>query len=382
MNDILIVGAGFSGAVIGRQLAQAGNRVFVCDARSHIAGNCHTARDPRTGIMEHLYGPHIFHTDDEFVWEFVNQFATFVPFVNRVKTTVSERVYSLPINLHTINQFFGKSLNPKEARDLLNEKADHSITNPTTFEEQALRFVGSELYEAFFKGYTEKQWGRLPSELPASILKRLPIRFNYDDNYFLHRFQGVPKYGYTDLIGNILDHPNISVELNRIVESDQISGYDHTFYTGPIDSWFNYSLGRLNYRTLDFEKSYHLGDYQGTAVMNYGDASIPFTRITEHKHFSPWENHQETVIYHEYSRECNAGDIPYYPVRLVDEKAMLASYCELADREIGVSFVGRLGTYRYIDMDVAVREAIDVSEKTLSSWRNGGDLPTFFVSPL
>ncbi|HCD83682.1 MAG TPA: UDP-galactopyranose mutase, partial [Agrobacterium sp.] len=188
-EKIIIVGAGLSGAVIGRELALAGHAVEIIDARDHIAGNCHTERDSETGVMIHVYGPHIFHTDDREVWDYVNSFQTFMPYKNRVKTTSSERVYSLPVNLHTINQFFGKNFRPNEARAFIEEKADKSITDPQTFEEQALRFVGQELYEAFFKGYTEKQWGCSPTDLPASILKRLPVRFNYDDNYFFHKYQ-------------------------------------------------------------------------------------------------------------------------------------------------------------------------------------------------
>ena len=198
--EILIVGAGFSGAVIGRQLAEAGHRITILEARDHVAGNCHTERDPETGVMVHRYGPHIFHTDDDGVWDYVNRFARFRPYRHRVRPTVGGRVYSLPMNLLTINQFFGRSFRPDEARAFIAAQADRSIAEPRNFEEQALRFVGRELYEAFFKGYTEKQWGCAPAELPASILKRLPLRFNYDDNYFSHAFQGMPEDGYTALV--------------------------------------------------------------------------------------------------------------------------------------------------------------------------------------
>ena len=209
---ILNVGAGLSGAVIGRHLAEAGHQVTVVDSRSHIGGNCHTERDSDTGVMVHVYGPHIFHTDDSEVWDYVNRFATFLPYKNRVKTTSLDPegrrgVFSLPVNLHTINQFFGKTLRPEEAHAFITEEqADTTIEDPQTFEEQALRFVGRDLYEAFFKGYTVKQWGMHPSELPASILKRLPVRFNYDDNYFFHKFQGMPEDGYSAMIAKILDH--------------------------------------------------------------------------------------------------------------------------------------------------------------------------------
>lgn len=359
--NILLVGAGFSGAVIGRALAEAGHGVTIAEARSHVAGNCHTERCPDTGVMMHVYGPHIFHTDDQQVWDYVNRFAVFQPYKNRVKTTARGQIFSLPINLHTINQFYGKTMRPDEARAFVEAQADTSIDTPRTFEEQALRFVGPDLYEAFFKGYTLKQWGMHPSELPASILKRLPVRFGYDDNYFAHRFQGMPENGYTDLVEAILDHPRITVHLNTHFTRDQAGGFDHVFYAGPIDGWFGYDMGRLGYRTLDFERFTYDGDYQGCAVMNYGEQDIPYTRITEHKHFSPWEARTGSVLYREYSRACTEGDIPYYPIRQVQEKSLLADYVTRAKSEKRVTFIGRLGTYRYLDMDVTIREALDTA---------------------
>ena len=330
----------------------------------------------------HVYGPHIFHTDDQQVWEYVNEFTRFMPFKNRVKTTSQGAVYSLPVNLHTINQFYGKTLRPNEARAFLEDQADTSITDPQTFEEQALRFVGPDLYAAFFKGYTEKQWGCSPTELPASILKRLPVRFNYDDNYFFHRFQGMPENGYTPMIASILDHPNINVSLNTAYAAEMADGFDHVFWSGPLDGWFDYRLGRLGYRTLDFEKFTEEGDYQGCAVMNYGDRDVPFTRITEHKHFSPWESHEGSVCYREFSRAAEPGDIPYYPIRQVKEKALLADYVALAKVTSGVTFVGRLGTYRYLDMDVTIREAMDTAAAFLSHAKTGTPLPAFMQNPL
>ncbi|CBV43480.1 UDP-galactopyranose mutase [Halomonas elongata DSM 2581] len=378
-KELLLVGAGFSGAVIGRELAEAGHKVTVVDARSHIAGNCHTERDAETGVMVHVYGPHIFHTDDQEVWEYVNRFTTFKPYVNRVKTTSKGQVFSLPINLHTINQFFDKTMRPDEAREFIEAQADTSIEDPQTFEEQALRFVGRDLYEAFFKGYTQKQWGCHPSKLPASILKRLPVRFNYNDNYFFHRFQGMPEEGYTKLVEGILDHPNISLHLNTRFEREQVDEYDHVFYSGPLDGFFDNDLGRLGYRTLDFERFTYKGDYQGCAVMNYGEESVPYTRITEHKHFSPWEEHEGSVCYREYSRACEPEDVPYYPIRLVDEKALLAKYVEKARQLDKVTFVGRLGTYRYLDMDVTIREALDTARGFLDRVENSEPVPAFFV---
>lgn len=380
---ILLVGAGLSGAVIGRILAEAGHQITIIDGRDHIGGNCHTERDAETGVMVHVYGPHIFHTDDEGVWDYVNSFTTFMPYKNRVKTTSQNQVFSLPINLHTINQYYGKTMRPDEARDFIrNDIADASITDPQTFEEQALRFVGPDLYEAFFKGYTIKQWGVQPSELPASILKRLPVRFNYDDNYFFHRFQGMPENGYTPMIAAILDHPSITVKLETMFETAMGDAHDHVFYSGPLDGYFDYQLGRLGYRTLDFEKFTAKGDYQGCAVMNYGEVEVPFTRITEHKHFSPWEEHEDTVCYREFSRACTPDDIPYYPIRQVKEKALLGDYLKLAEGTTGVTFVGRLGTYRYLDMDVTIREAMDTAEAFLAAQDAGTAMPAFVKPPL
>ncbi|WP_380054339.1 UDP-galactopyranose mutase [Falsihalocynthiibacter sp. SS001] len=360
--NILCVGAGLSGAVIARKLAEAGHSVTVMDERDHIAGNCHTERDAETGVLVHVYGPHIFHTDDEEVWSYVNSYERFRPYKNQVKTTSQGQVFSLPVNLHTINQYFGKTMGPDEARQFLQqERADTSIEHPKTFEEQALRFVGPELYEAFFKGYTVKQWGLHPSQLPASILKRLPVRFSYDDNYFFHKYQGMPENGYTNMVANILDHAKIDLRLGTKFVRDQAADYEHVFYSGPLDGWFDYSLGHLGYRTLDFERFTYDGDYQGCAVMNYGDEEVPYTRITEHKHFAPWESHEASVCYREFSRQCTPDDIPYYPIRQVQEKALLAQYVELAKNVQNTTFVGRLGTYRYLDMDITIREALDVA---------------------
>lgn len=378
----LMVGAGLSGAVIGRRMAEAGHAVTVIDSRDHVAGNCHTERDEDTGVMVHVYGPHIFHTDDEEVWDYVNGFTRFMPYKNRVKSTTQGQVFSLPVNLHTINQYFGKTMRPDEAKAFIEEQADTSIDDPQTFEEQALRFVGPDLYEAFFKGYTEKQWGCSPTELPASILKRLPVRFNYDDNYFFHRFQGMPEDGYTKMVAAILDHPGIELRLSTPFDPAMKQDHDHVVWSGPLDGYFGYDLGRLGYRTLDFERFTAEGDWQGCAVMNYGDPDVPFTRITEHKHFSPWESHEGSVLYREFSRACGPDDIPYYPIRMVHEKALLADYVARAESETGVTFVGRLGTYRYLDMDVTIREAMDTATAFESALGSGGPLPVFAKPPL
>ena len=382
MSDRLVmVGAGLSGAVIGRAMADAGHHVTVMDARPHVAGNCHTARDSDTDVMVHIYGPHIFHTDDAQVWDYVTGFADFMPYQNRVKSTTQGAVYSLPINLHTINQYYGQTLRPDEARAYLATKAE-DIPDPQTFEDQALAFVGRDLYEAFFKGYTAKQWGCDPRDLPASILKRLPVRFTYDDNYFFHKYQGMPRDGYTDLVEKILDHPRITVQLNTVFDPADADQWDHVFWSGPLDGWFNYDLGRLGYRTLDFEKFSHEGDYQGCAVMNYGDENVPHTRITEHKHFSPWESHTGSILYRETARACGPDDIPYYPIRLVAEKSLLADYVDAANAAGNVTFVGRLGTYRYLDMDVTIREALDLSAAWRDARANTAPLPRFSKAPL
>ena len=381
-GNYLMVGAGLSGAVIGRHLAELGHRVTIVDARPHVAGNCHCERDPATGVMVHIYGPHIFHTDDAEVWEYVNRYTTFMPYKNRVKTVSGGQVYSLPVNLHTINQFFHATMNPAEAKTFLESKADTTITDPQTFEDQALRFVGQELYEAFFKGYTQKQWGVDPTQLPASILKRLPVRFNYDDNYFFHKFQGMPENGYTAMVERILDHPNITVHLSTRFVRDQAAQYDHVFYSGPLDGWYDYDIGRLGYRTLDFERFSHQGDYQGCAVMNYGEVEVPWTRITEHKHFSPWEAHEGSVLYREFSRLCGPDDIPYYPIRLMEEQELLKQYVSRADAETGVTFVGRLATYRYLDMDVTIREALNTARAFVENTGKGVAMPAFAVRPI
>ena len=364
-QHIGMAGAGLSCAVIARELADQGHRVDIFERRDHVAGNCHTERDAATGVMLHVYGPHIFHTDDDEVWAYVNRFMEFKPFVNRVKATTGSAVYSLPINLHTINQFFKQTLAPSEATAFIERQADLRITSPQSFEDQALRFVGRDLYEAFFKTYTLKQWGVEPSTLPASILKRLPVRFNYNDNYFAHRHQGMPAGGYTAMVENILDHPGITVHLGADLKPADVAGFDHVFYSGTVDGFYGYDMGMLPYRTLDFERFDAVGDFQGCAVMNYCDDAEPFTRITEHKHFSPWEEHPLTVCYREFSRSCGIGDTPYYPVHLLQGDEMLKTYTERAKAEPKVTFVGRLGTYRYMDMDVTIRTAMDL----VRSWQ-------------
>jgi UDP-galactopyranose mutase len=366
MERVCIVGAGFSGAVIAHELACAGYECDVFEARPHVAGNCHTERDEATGVMVHAFGPHIFHTNNERVWKLVRRFGEFAAFTNRVKAIAGGRVFSLPINLLTLNQFFAKTFSPQQARAFLDSIGDRTIETPRSFEEQALRFVGRELYEAFFKGYTIKQWGVDPAELPASILKRLPIRFNYDDNYYDSKYQGMPVEGYTHIVAGLLDHSNIRVFLGANVSRKVALAYGQTFYTGPLDEWFGYSEGRLSYRTLDFLPERHSGDYQGNPVINYCDAGVPWTRICEHKHFSPWDAHDDTIVFKEFSRDCGEKDLPFYPVRLVNDKQTLECYMRMAREERAVTFAGRLATYRYLDMDVAIEEALVAAEKFIA----------------
>lgn len=381
MTKIAIVGAGFSGAVIARELALGGYDVHVFDSRSHVAGNCHTARDAATNVMTHVYGPHIFHTSDNEVWDYVRQFGEWMPYNHKVKATVGQEVFSLPVNLHTINQFYKARFSPEEARTFIEKKAQEAgIVEPKNFEEQGLKFVGKDLYTAFFAGYTKKQWGCEPRELPSSILKRLPLRFNYNDSYFNDPYQAIPKDGYTPIVEKILDVKNVRVSLNTFFDLKEQKNYAHIFYTGPIDAYFNYQFGRLGYRTLDFEKHTVDGDFQGCPVMNYGDPNVPFTRITEHKHFAPWEEHAKSVYYKEFSRECGEKDIPYYPIRLVQEQKMLNKYVAEASKLTGVTFVGRLGTYRYIDMDKTIREALDVGRGFLGHKKANSPVPVFFQS--
>jgi UDP-galactopyranose mutase len=379
-HKFLIVGAGFSGAVLANQLAEKLDCVIdVWDERNHIAGNCYTERDAETNVMVHQYGPHIFNTDKKEIWDFVNTLAEFKPFVNRVKANYQNKIYSLPINLHTINQFFNQSFNPQQAKQFIESKGDKNIVEPKSFEDQALKFIGKELYEAFFYGYTKKQWGCEPSELPASILKRLPIRFNYDDNYYSNIYQGIPVNGYTELVQKLLSHPKINVQLQKkfTFNTDSLSTYNHIFFTGPIDAFFNYKHGTLGYRTVTFEKFIAEGDYQGNAVINYSDTNVAFTRVHEHKHFAPWEQHQKTVYFKEYSKETTSNDIPYYPKRLQADKDILLKYRNEALQTNQVSFLGRLATYRYMDMHHVIGEALNFSKAIIAATVNQNKLPTF-----
>ncbi|HEY0336418.1 MAG TPA: UDP-galactopyranose mutase [Burkholderiales bacterium] len=380
-KQIGIAGAGFAGAVLARELAESGKHAIeVFDERPHVAGNCHTSRDPDTGIMLHHYGPHIFNTSREDVWKYVNRYSAFGAYTNRVKAITARGVFSMPMNLLTINQFFGEVMNPQQAKEFLARVGDSSITEPRNFEEQALRFLGRELYENFFYGYTKKQWGVEPSELPAAILQRLPVRFNYDDNYYQQRYQGIPIEGYTAIVEKILDHPAIKVHVGQRLKPSDRSQFEHVFWSGPLDAYFDHELGRLQYRSLVFERFDATGDYQGNAVINYCQESVPWTRIAEHKHFTPWEQHENTICYREYSKLAEEKDVPYYPLRLQGDKSMLQQYMSLAEKTKNVTFIGRLGTYRYLDMHVVIGESLDLSQACANS--DATEWPKFSAKPL
>jgi UDP-galactopyranose mutase len=300
------------------------------------------------------------------------------PYLLTVRARVRNEVYPLPITLQTINQFFRKAFAPAEARAFIESKRVKLPRPPRNFAEQAVSMFGRELYEAFFKGYTMKQWGRPPEEIPADVLKRLPFRFNYNQSYFFHQNQGVPRNGYTDLVAKILEHPYISVHYGVTHTSvTPTAGYDHVIFTGPLDEWFGYSFGRLPYRTLDFENFVVDGDYQGCPVMNYCDSDVPFTRITEHKHFAPWRSYEKSILSREFSREARPEDERFYPVRLAEDETTLQAYRKAASQSRGVSFVGRLATFRYIDMDVAVGEALEASRCMLDYYSRRLPIPAF-----
>lgn len=375
----LIIGSGFSGCVLANCLVRHIDcQIDIIDERDHLAGNCHTSRDEKTGIMVHHYGPHIFNTDKKEIWDYVNSFGEFRPYVHRVKAVSKGKVYPLPVNLLTINQFFNKNFSPQEAREFLQTLGDQSIVEAKNFEEQALKFIGNDLYRAFFYGYTKKQWGCEPSQLPASILKRIPVRFNYDDNYHNNLYTGIPVNGYTAIMEKMINHPGIKLSLNTTFHpGDDVSRYNHVFYTGPLDAYFNYNLGRLAYRTVTFEKFYGNDDHQGVTQMNYCDEDVPYTRIAEHKHFTPWEQHEQTVYFREFSKETGENDIPYYPKCLPADKALLQQYREQASKLDGISFLGRLATYRYMDMHHVIGEAIDFAGRFVKSLQENTPAPVF-----
>lgn len=378
-DRILVIGAGLSGATVARVLAEAGFAVLVVEQAGHPAGHCHTYRDPETGIMVHAHGPHILHSDNMKVWDFVERFAVLRPYAHSARATTGGRAYPFPINLDTINMFFEREFDAGDARTHLAGLARRYDHEPRNFEEQGRSMIGDALYEAFFRDYTRKQWGVDPARLPASVLRRIPLRFTRNPSYFNHSRVAIPEEGYTAMVAAMLAHARIAVRYGERVEPEQTDGFRHVVYTGPIDAWFGHRFGRLAYRTLDFEIRRQAGTFQDTAQVNYCDMSVPWTRITEFKHFAPWESHADTIYAVETSRDCGTEDTPYYPMRLTDTRARLERYLAAARDVPGVSFIGRLATYRYIDMDVAIAEALDAAREMVRRLHAGETPPALFA---
>jgi UDP-galactopyranose mutase len=377
--DLIVVGAGLFGLTIAERAAnELGLQVLIIDRRSHIGGNAYSETEAETGIEVHRYGAHLFHTSNERVWEYVNRFTTFTPYVHRVYTKHQGVVFPMPINLGTINQFFQAAYSPTEARELIRSQADAAAgTEATNLEERGVSLIGRPLYEAFIAGYTQKQWQTDPRELPADIISRLPVRYSYDNRYFNDTYEGLPTDGYTAWLTKMVDHPNIEVRLETdFFDESQPIHRGNTpagvpvVYTGPIDRYFDYLHGRLGWRTLDFEQEVHpVGDYQGTSVMNYADAEDEFTRILEFRHFHPERDSypdDKTVIVREFSRMATADDEPYYPVNTPTDREQLARYREAQAFEPDVFFGGRLGTYKYLDMHMAIASALTMFDNQLA----------------
>lgn len=362
--DYLVVGAGLYGAVFAREAVKRGKKVLVIDKRANVAGNIYT--EEVEGINVHKYGAHIFHTNDRRVWEYVNGFATFNRYTNSPVANYRGELYSLPFNMYTFNKMWGV-VTPDEAELKIREQREAAgITEPKNLEEQAISLVGTDIYEKLVKGYTMKQWGRPCTELPAFIIKRLPVRFTFDNNYFNALYQGIPVGGYTKLIENMLD--GIEVRLNcdyleNKVKLDALA--EKIIYTGAIDAYFGFKFGALEYRSVRFETEVlNMPNYQGNAVVNYTDGETPFTRIIEHKFFE-FGTQPKTVISREYSSEWKVGDEPYYPVNDEKNGALYAKYKELAKGEKNVVFGGRLGEYKYYDMDAVIASALALCDKEL-----------------
>ncbi len=355
--DYLIIGAGLYGAVIAEQLRKKAKTSLVIEKRGHIGGNVYT--EDVEGIQVHKYGAHIFHTNNKSVWNYVNEFAEFNRFTNSPVANYKGELYSLPFNMYTFNKMWGVNT-PEEAAEIINrQKSEAGITDPKNLEEQAISLVGTDIYEKLVKGYTEKQWGRPCAELPAFIIKRLPVRYTFDNNYFNAKYQGIPIEGYTELVRKILGDTEVVLNTDYLDEKKTFTGIaDKVIYTGPIDRYFDYSLGALKYRSVRFETEIlDTPNYQGNAVINYTDSETPYTRIIEHKFFN-FGTQPKTVISREYSSEWKVGDEPYYPVNDSENSSLYLKYKELADKEKNVIFGGRLGEYRYYDMDQVIESAL------------------------
>ena len=356
--DYLIVGAGLYGAVFARELTKAGKTCLVIDKRDHIAGNIYTHE--MEGIQVHQYGAHIFHTNNKEVWDYLNQFAVFNRYTNSPIANYKGEIYNMPFNMNTFNKMWGVITPAEAAAKIEEQRKANYIENPRNLEEQAINLVGVDIYEKLIKGYTEKQWGRPCTELPAFIIKRLPVRLTYDNNYFNALYQGIPVGGYTAMVAKMLE--GVEVRLGQDYLADKASWdalADKVVYTGPIDAYFAYKLGVLEYRSVRFETEVlNETNYQGNAVVNYTDAETPYTRVIEHKHFE-FGTQEKTVISREYSAEWKLGDEPYYPVNDEKNSALYAKYKELAAGEENVIFGGRLGEYQYYDMDKVVEVALN-----------------------
>jgi UDP-galactopyranose mutase len=360
--DLVIVGSGFFGLTIAeRAVNELGLSVRILERRHHLGGNAYSERDPETGIEVHTYGAHLFHTSNERVWEYVNRF-----------TKYQDKMFSMPINLGTMCSYFGRAFSPDEARALVAEQAaEFDSDTAANLEEKAISLIGRPLYEAFIRGYTAKQWQTDPKELQPEIIARLPVRYTFDNRYFNDTYEGLPVDGYTAWLERMADHPKIEIELNTdfFDVKDDILGQVPVVYTGPVDRYFDYSEGRLGWRTLDFEREVRtdVGDYQGTSVMNYADEDVPFTRIHEFRHFHPERDYptDKTVIMREYSRFAENDDEPYYPINTPEDRTRLLAYRDLAEAEPGVLFGGRLGNYKYLDMHMAIGSALSRFDNVL-----------------
>ena len=370
--DLVIVGSGLFGLTIAERCANdLGLKVLILERRHHVGGNAYSAPDPQTGIEVHQYGAHLFHTSNARAWEYVNRFTSFTGYQHRVFTNFRGRIYPMPINLATMCEYFGKALTPTEARELVVEQSMEIATGAArNLEEKAISLIGRPLYEAFIRGYTAKQWQTDPTELPAEIISRLPVRYNFDNRYFNDTYEGLPTAGYTAWMETMADHDGIEIRLDTEfadLRSD-IVGNVPVVYTGPVDAYFDNELGSLSWRTIDLETSVEpVGDFQGTSVMNYADEDVPFTRIIEPRHFHPERDYvsDRTVIQREYSRFAEVGDEPYYPINTPEDRAKLLQYRELATAEKQVLFGGRLGTYKYLDMHMAIGAALSMYDNKI-----------------
>lgn len=362
--DYLVVGAGLYGTVFAYEAKKKGKTCLVIDKRDHIAGNIYC--ENVSGINVHKYGAHIFHTSDKKIWEYVNQFAEFNNYINSPVARYKNELYNLPFNMNTFSKMWNIAT-PQEAKDIIaSQIADLNITEPKNLEEQALSLVGKDVYEKLIKGYTEKQWGRDCKDLPSFIIKRLPLRFIYDNNYFNDRYQGIPIGGYTKIVEKMLDGIEVRLNTNYLDNREEFDAMaDKIVYTGMIDQFYDYKLGVLEYRSVRFEtEELPMENYQGNAVVNYTEREVPYTRIIEHKHFE-FGKQPTTIISREYSSEWKKGDEPYYPVNNDKNNALYQQYKELADKEHKVIFGGRLGGYKYYDMDKVIAAALEMCEKEL-----------------